>query len=209
MREESRHFVRSLLIWLGLAYLTNAQSQSCSSITINDLGNTTSFSSDGLVAVGLLPPGESVVSIPVRIMNYTIVCDTSGNRRDTSSYVSVVVQFQCNYSSTNPTLTVCDGRSMVTRQYQFQCTNRNGQPVWDVSVSGDTFFVQTLNPTATLSTPLANQCRRCIDDQQSSSTNINDTTHCDCEFKSVIIFASYLGHFLIIMSSNHSMWIRM
>ena len=76
-------------------------------------------------------------------------------------------------------------------------------------MSGDTFFVQTVNPTATLSTPLANQCRQCIDDQQCSSTNIDDTTHCDGEFKSVIIFASYLGHLLIIMSSNHSMWIRM
>ena len=74
-------------------------------------------------------------------------------------------------------------------------------------MSGNTFFVQTVNPTATLSTPLANQCRRCIDDQQSSYPNniIDDTTHCDREFKSVIIFASYLGHFLIInvIQSQH------
>ena len=197
-------------ILLALISFTNAQSQSCPPITISDLGSTTSFSSDGLVAEGIVPPGEAVVSIPVRVMNHTIVCDASGNRRDTSSYVSVVVQYQCDYSSTNPTLTVCNGNTIVIRQYQFQCIDRSGQLVWAASVSGSTFFVQTLNPTATLSTPLANQCRRCIDDQQSpSNTNIDDTTHCDREFKSVIIFASYLCHFLIITSSNHSMCITM
>ena len=184
----------SILFGLSLSvayiYLANAQSQSCPSITINDLGSTTSISSNGLVADGLVPPGEADVDIPVRIMNYTIVCDTSGNRRNTSSYVSVVVQFQCEFQSTTSTLTVCDGSTMVTRQYQFQCIDRNGQPIWDASVSGNTFFVQTLDPTATLSTPLANQCRRCIDDQQSTNTNIDNTTHCDREFKSVIIFAS-------------------
>ena len=203
MHQERRQFelIQSLLIWLGLAYLASAQSQPCPPITINDLGNTTSFSSDGLVAEGLVPPGESDISIPVRIMNYTIVCDASGDRRDTSSYVSVVVLFQCDFTSTNPTLTVCDGSTVVTRQYQFQCIDRNG--LWFPIEFG----VQTLDPTATLDTPLANQCRRCVDDQQfPSNTNINDTTHCDREFKSVIIFASYLGHFLII---NHSMWITM
>ena len=196
-------------VLLALISFTNAQSQSCPPITISDLGSTTSFSSDGLVAEGIVPQGESVPSIPVRIMNYTIVCDASGNRRDTSSYVSVVVQCQCDYSSTNPTLTDCDGSTIVTRQYQFQCIERNGGIVWAAVVGGNTFFVQTLDPTATLSTPLANQCRRCIDDQQSSSTSVDDTTHCNREFKSVIIFASYLGHFLIIMSSNRSMWNRM
>ena len=182
-------FILSLLI-----SFTNAQTslESCSPITINDLGSTTSFSSDGLVAVGLVPPGESVVNIPVRIMNYTIVCDASGDRKYTSSYVSVVVQFQCNFPSTNPTLTVCDSNTIVTRQYQFQCTNRNGQLIWDAFVLGSTFFVQTLNPTATLSTPLANRCRRCIDDQQSpGNTNINNITHCDGEFKSAHAYNYY------------------
>ena len=192
MHQERRQseLIISLLICLGLAYFASAQSSSCLSITINDLGNTTSFSSDGLVADGIVPQGESGTNIPVRIMNYTIVCDTSGNRRNTSSYVSVVVQFQCDFQSTDSTLTVCNGNTIVTRQYQFQCIDRNGQSIWDASVSGNTFFVQTLDPNATLSTPLANQCRRCIDEQQSSSPNINDTTHCDREFKSVIIFAS-------------------
>ena len=109
------------------------------------------------------------------------MCDASGNRINTSSFVSVVVEFQCDFpSSTSASLMVCiDSSTIVTRQYQFQCVEDNGQPVWGTIVSGSNLFVQTLDPTATLSTPLADQCRRCIDDQQSSRAN--DTTHCDRE----------------------------
>ena len=78
---------------------------------------------------------------------------------------------------------------MVTRQYQFSCvSDLSGQNAeWNDIVSGNNLFVQTLNPTATFMTPLDNQCRRCIDDEQSTNPNINDTTHCDREFKSVTI----------------------
>ena len=191
MRGESRHFIQSLLIWLGLAYLTNAQSQSCPPITVNDLGSPTSFSSNGLIPRALVPLGsQSIFEIPVRIIDYTIVCDAAGIRKNTSSYVSVVVRFQCDSSSASPTLSVCDGNTIVTRQYQFQCLEfrRNGQLVidWAGVVSGSNLFIQTLNPTATLCTPRATQCRRCVDDQQSSRP-IDPTTHCDREFKSSII----------------------
>jgi hypothetical protein len=77
-------------------------------------------------------------------------------------------------------LAVCSNSSTtVIRQYQFQCAEENGQPVWDTTVSSSSSFIQTLNPTATLSTPLVDTCRRCIDDQQSSRAD--PTTHCDCE----------------------------
>ena len=157
---------------------TNAQS-SCPSITLQDLGNTTDFSANGLVARGIVPPGDALLGLPVRIRNFTTVCDASGDRRDTSLFVSVVVELQCNFMSASPTLTGCDGSTIITRQYQFQCIEQNGQPVWDTIVSGSNQFVQTLNPTATLSTPLANQCRRCIDDLQSGRAD--PITHCDCE----------------------------
>ena len=172
------------IIVLGLALIsfTNAQSVSCPSITINDLGSTIEFSSNGLVSVGIVPPGEAFASIPVRIRTFTTVCDVSGNRINTSSGVSVVVEFQCGFDrgTTSTSLAICSNpTNIVTRQYQFECIERNGLPVWVASVSGSSLFVQTINPTATLSTPLANQCRRCIDDQQSSRAN--PTTHCDRE----------------------------
>ena len=62
---------------------------------------------------------------------------------------------------------------------------QNWQSVWE-TVSGSNLFVQTLNPTATLSTPLTDQCRRCIDDLQSSRAD--PTTHCDRELIYLAVF---------------------
>ena len=184
-----------LLVWLGLACLASAQSQSCPLITISDLGNTTEFSTDGLVAQAINPPGDAPSqNIRVRIVDFNIVCDASGNRINTSSFVSVVVELQCNPMSANAP--DCDGSTMITRQYQFQCIEQNGQPVWDTIVSGSNQFVQTENPTATLSTPLANQCRRCIDDQQSSRAD--PTTHCDRESS-----IDYMLLFMIVITNNN------
>ena len=107
--------------------------------------------------------------------------------RNTSSFVSVLVQFQCTCSGGTGTLAVCDGTTMVTRQYQFSCISaQNERNEWNNIISGNDLFVQTLNPTATFMTPLDNRCRRCIDDQQSPNANINPVTHCQCELKSVI-----------------------
>ena len=165
------------ILLLVLMSFADAQSQSCPCITINDLGSTTEFSNEGLLARAI----ETTVStVPVRIRNFAIVCDAAGDRINTFSFVSVVVEFQCDFQSVIPSLTVCnDSSTIVTRQYQFQCIEQNGQPVWATIVSGSNLFVQTLNPTATLSTPLADKCRRCIDDQQSSRAD--PTTHCDRE----------------------------
>ena len=146
---------------------------------------TTDFSTDGLFPKSVRSDGD----IPVRIIAYHIVCDASGMSRNSSSFVSVLVQFQCNFPSGTGTLADCDSTTTVTRQYQFSCvSDLSGQNAeWNDIVSGNNLFVQTLNPTATFMTPLDNQCRRCIDDKQSANPNINDTTHCDREFKSVTI----------------------
>ena len=167
-----------ILLLALMSDFSDAQSQSCPRITINDLGSTTEFSTEGLVARAIFSSETTVSTITVRIRNFATVCDAAGDRINTSSYVSVVVEFQCNSS-----LTVCnDPSTIVTRQYQFQCIE---QTVWGTIVSGSNLFVQTLNPTATLSTPLADQCRRCIDDQQSSRAD--PTTHCDRESTALIV----------------------
>jgi hypothetical protein len=174
-------------ILLALMSFTDATSLSCPPITISEIGSTAEFSTQGLVARGIVPLGVSAVpSIPVRIKNFSKVCDAAGDQINTSSFVSVVVEFQCDFvesTMNNPSLAVCSNSSnIVTRQYQFQCIEQNGQLVWDTIVSSSRMFVQTLNPTATLSTPLVDTCRRCIDDQQSSRAD--PTTHCDRESRS-------------------------
>ena len=169
---------------LSISCICMVNAQSCSPITDGDLGSTTDFSSSGLVPLAVIPPGEDIPDrIPVRIMNYAIVCDASGMNRDTSTFVSVLVPFQCDFPSGTGTLADCDGNTSVTRQYQFSCSSGE----WNAVISGNDLFVQTLNPTATFTTPLDNQCRRCIDDQQSTDPNIDPTTHCDRKFKSVTI----------------------
>ena len=179
-----------LILLLALMSFSDAQSQSCPRITINDLGNTTEFSNEGLVSRVIVSSVNAAVStVPIKIRNFTTVCDAAGDRINTSSFVSVVVEFQCNSQSANPSLTVCNNPStIVTRQYQFQCIEQNGQPVWGTTVAGSNLFVQTLNPTATLSTPLVDQCRRCINDQQSSRAD--PTTHCDRESTALTIHST-------------------
>ena len=175
---------------LSLVYFANAQTRSsCPSITVNDLGSTTAFSSNGLVSLAARPDSRVTGDgIPVRIMNYHIVCEASGMSRNKSSFVSVLVQFQCHFPSGTGTLAVCNSNTNVTRQYQFSCVlTQNGRNEWAIIISGNNLFVQTVNPTATFMTPLDNQCRRCIDDQQSTNPNIDPTTHCQCELKSAII----------------------
>ena len=186
-----------LLLSIACMYSANAQIPSCPLITINDLGSTTELSTDGLIAEAIVPPGEGGGSsrVPVRIRDFTIVCDASGTRINTSSFVSVVVELQCDSQSINPSLSECDGSTIDIRQYQFQCTEKNGQSVWGNTVAGSSLFVQTLNPTATLSTPLANQCRRCIDDQQSMRAGLDPMTHCDREFANSVIIPCMVGHF--------------
>jgi hypothetical protein len=50
------------------------------------------FSNQGLVARAIVPPGEVVSSVPVRIRNFpgTKVCDAAGDRINTSSFVAVI-----------------------------------------------------------------------------------------------------------------------
>ena len=188
-----------LLLALMPLFADAQLSQSCPPITINDLGSTTEFSIEGLVARAIALQVSRVIFVPVRIRNFAIVCDAAGDRINTSSFVSVVVEFQCDFQSSTSSLTVCsDPNTIVTRQYQFQCTKQiydDGQIVWDTVVSNIVSFVQTLNPIATLSTPLVDTCRRCVDDRQSSAAD--PTTHCDCE--SNIDHTLFLLIILIIM----------
>ena len=110
------------ILLLALMSFADARSQSCPRITINDLGSTTEFSMEGLIARAIVPQsgGHSFSTVPVRIRNFAIVCDASGDRINASSFVSVVVEFQCNFQSVIPSLAVCnDPSTIVTKQYQF------------------------------------------------------------------------------------------
>ena len=147
------------------------------------------LSANGLVSLGLRPPSEENNPVNVRIIEYNFVCDASGTHRDTSSYVSVVVKFQCTTAIIDPSLDACAGESAnITRQYQFSCIEDSGQPIWSATIENTRNNIQTIDPTATLTTPLDNRCRRCIDDRTVPASNA--TTHCEREFMYVHVSAT-------------------
>ena len=57
------HFI----LLLALMAFADAQSQSYPRITVNDLGSTTEFSTEGLVARAIVPPGDTISTVLVRI----------------------------------------------------------------------------------------------------------------------------------------------
>ena len=183
----------AVLFILGLVYFIPTDAQlACSSLTVTDLGNTTAFSTTGLIPSTLVLGGEASSPVPVQISNYRILCDASGSMRGTSSYVSVLVQFQCDFSSGSGNLAMCDGTTMITRQYQFSC---GAGDMWTTNIFSSTNYVQTLSPTATFSTTPSNQCRACVDDQQfPSNQNIDNTTHC---FRKYLMTSDDHMHFIV------------
>ena len=144
---------------------------SCPSFTLANLGSNTTFSTQGLLSTALTLGGDGGIGVSAQILNYKILCDASGTMRGTSTYVSVLVEFQCDSSLIN----VCDRTTVITRQFQFSCGTGN---VWFANIFDSSNNIQTLNPTATFETALSDQCMACVDDEQIISSSIDTTTHC-------------------------------
>lgn len=120
--------------------------QNCPMLTLSDLGSNQTFSSMGLVSTLLLDN-------QVQIIDFNIVCLSSGVLRDTYSTASVVISYMCEGG-------VCAERvpGVLTDQFVFLC---NGD-VWGNSVN------LIMNPSASLSTPLDTSCSECTADPEIS-----------------------------------------
>ena len=166
----------SLLVCQRLVYYAKAQvpGLECPPFTIDLLGSTTEFSTEGLLATSLTPGGEEPVTVPVRVMRFKTVCEATGVLRNTTSFVSVLVEFQCNFQSSLENLQDCDGSTVLTRQYQYFCNQQNVYQIRDPT------FVQTIQPTADFNTPVDTSCVRCINDRANpGSSRIDADTHCE------------------------------
>ena len=187
----------TFIVLLSFAVSMRAKSQYCSPITLEALGNTSSFTTSGLLSDFLVRIDAAKIMPPVRVVDFNVVCHSPGPQRNTFSYASVLVQFQCKLPVPNglarQTQLHCDGESVHTWQFQFMCVlsgtipSSDRIPIW----IPNHLVPQTKDPTATLTTPLETRCRRCIDDriQPHPNTHINATTHCECEFMSVSVHA--------------------
>ena len=112
----------------------------------------------------------------VTVLDTTIVCESPGLLRDTISSFSVVALYSC----TGIVAEGCDG-SNRTEQFQYECNMDNTFTEAEIS-SG---FLRTENPTATLQTPLNDQCAQCVEPTSIVPSDPDD--HCigklvSCQF---------------------------
>lgn len=149
---------KASLAVVTLLLTIRAGSANCPLLTLSDLGSNEMFTSMGLVSA-VLPDNQ-----PVQIVDFNIVCLSSGMLRDTYSSASVVISYMCAGGT-------CTGRNpgTVTDQFVFSC---NGD-VW-----GGNFSNVITDPIADLTTPLETSCSGCR-----TVPEISDgVTLCICKF---------------------------
>ena len=151
------------LLYVGAVLVGQVLSQTdpCQRVTYEDLGSTTTFSGEGILADTINPISEGG-SIPgiFRVMNDSlhIVCEAQHQMQNRYRFTSVLVSYVCQ--STDPRLTaMCDGATVQTVQLTLGCNNN----AWSASItSAGVDYVLTMNPAATTSTELASNCILCI-----------------------------------------------
>ena len=149
---------------------------SCPPLEEADLGNTTSLSTDGLVAAayrgadGTTPP-------MVRILRHNVVCEVAGRLKNTVGETSVLVEYEClgpgcpGHDTNNPSMAVT-----VISQFQVQCRNtdmfllsNSGQVV-----SGGGGSTRVDNVDANFTTAIDRECGACVDPTSGSPANENN-----------------------------------
>ena len=144
------------------ATLNPAGAQSCVRITANDLGNTTSPSSQGLIAAILSAPGQPGTA-EIQLLRYNRVCESTSGTQDEFRSVSLVAEY------------VMDNSTLLS-QFEFACMSGTPGDVWDIEVSGSTQNTVTTPPIATLNTTLRQDCYQCISPERDTSSS--RTEHC-------------------------------
>lgn len=112
---------------------------------------------------------EGAEAPEVTLLNSTIVCEAPGLFRGTISSFSVVALYSCISRSFG-----CDGTPR-TEQFQFDC-NEDDTFTRSIASLGE---ARTTNPTATLQTPLNEDCAQCSGENLVVPTG---SDHCVCEY---------------------------
>ncbi len=150
--------------------------------TASDLGNTATLSDDGILARAVAPVNDGSDPPMVQVLDFQLVCEVAGARRDTVGGVSVVVTYMCMG-------TVCqagtDAATIITltEQFNFDCTsNEASQDLTSresVLVAAGT-APRDENPLANRNTPLSDQCSQCVNPSVAAAAN--EVTHCRGKF---------------------------
>ena len=161
MRGYTYTSILGMAVWVLLvtalsSFVAINTQRDCPLLQSSDLGNTTSPSTNGLIAVSLMALEEEDGTPSVHLMDHQIVCLALGSGKDLYRMVSVIARFT---SSGEDAL-------VSTMQFHFECDNGT----WSNNVSGD--YENAVSNSSTLegnlTTALRRDCRLCTDSILSS-----------------------------------------
>ena len=178
--------VRELSVWLfcltqldlGLirsqvTTLSNPRAGICHRFTVNDLGSTEELRQEGLVSSAHLEGDAAPSDAPaIQILDYHVVCESVGLRKNTTSSVSVVVKYLYQIAPREPV----ENR---VAQFQFECLRSQASPGYFGEPIG---WQRSASFSANFRTELETRCGYCVDPGTVVIENTDDVTHCQCAY---------------------------
>ena len=135
----------------------------CMMVNPSDLGSQDSFSEDGIIA--------EIVDGEVQLVDFNVVCLSSGSLRNTYRSASVLAEYNCRGSCFG-------GTGLRINQFTFECGTLN-QWVAIMSVDGSLNDSIRTDSMATMTTPLETFCANCMDPRFNEASD--SITHCESE----------------------------
>lgn len=147
---------------LTLVLLSACSAQSpddCSLLKASDLGNTTSYTNEGLLALTLNIVDRQGADIRYQLVDYNTVCLAQGSGRGLYRMVSVVASYMFLDNGAN-------GATVGNpSQFQFECKSNQ----WSPSIFGNFEDAFSGVPGGNLNTPLRTDCRVCAELTQATT----------------------------------------
>ena len=131
---------------------------SCERPSLEDFGSSDTAGSNEGILTGFFGGGDRGFIDPqtIRIVAVNRVCEASGLTRDSLGSISVIVQYECLD-------TQCGGTGNVfIDQYRLDCIETNGVASFSGVTSGDIRTGAVYGVVGNLTTPLMDQCGRCV-----------------------------------------------
>ena len=179
--------VLAILLLLCISRAVVSQPFNCREVTVNELGNTTAHSTDGIVANSVRAAGDSGAAPAVLIYDHRVTCSVAGTVPGTFHYLSAVVTLNCADQPGSSALPCANSLSLggegdFTLQIELACS---AGPQW---VRGDDVgnlvgSTTTVPADGSLTTERDFQCGLCFShvrrDARLNSSAVYDTeSHC-------------------------------
>ena len=158
-----------------LLLLSHASAQECDAIQISDIGSNDTASTDGAIAQLFSVSQQNIPE--VLVMSSRTVCLAAAATRDKYRFASVIVTYDCGGAAS---ASCPAGPYPRTDQFEFECEDSGGGPVWQDS----TLLIHERNvPVNPSITTLRRDCSFCISPADAATSlptdhPVDDETHC-------------------------------